>query len=119
MVAVLVAAAALTGLVSTSPAFAAERKPALMLLNSLPVTPEHQVGYERELFADWYDANRSGCDSREDVLIAERLTGRVVDCTVVGGRWISAYDGVVTRDASSFDIDHRVSGAATASGILT
>jgi len=53
------------------------------------------------------------------VLIAERLTGRVVDCTVVGGRWISAYDGVVTRDASSFDIDHRVSGAATASGILT
>jgi len=53
------------------------------------------------------------------VLIAERLAGRVAGCVVTGGRWISSYDGVVTKSPTRFDIDHRVSGAATASGILT
>jgi hypothetical protein len=103
-----VAAVTLLCALSSGPAWAAERKSALMLLNSLPVVPERTADYVRERFADWYDANRNGCDTREDVLIAERLTGRVSGCTVLNGRWISAYDGGVTRNASSFDIDHRV-----------
>lgn len=79
-----------------------------MLLTSLPVTPEITAGYEREAFADWRDADGDGCDTRQEVLIAERLSGRVVNCDVRGGRWLSAYDGVRTADAGSFDIDHRV-----------
>jgi len=42
------------------------------------------------------------------VLIAERLAGRVAGCVVTGGRWISSYDGVVTKSPTRFDIDHRV-----------
>ena len=29
-------------------------------------------------------------------------------CSIVGGTWFSAYDGVTTTDASSFDIDHMI-----------
>ncbi len=87
---------------------ASDPKPVLTLLNSLPVVPEHTSGYDRELFADWYDADGDGCDTREEVLIAERQAGRVRGCTVVGGRWSSRYDRIVTTDSSSFDIDHRV-----------
>ena len=87
---------------------AANPKPVLTLLRSLPVVPEHTRGYSRELFADWYDADGDGCDTREEVLIAERVRGTVRGCTVVGGLWSSRYDGAVTRNPSSFDIDHRV-----------
>jgi hypothetical protein len=92
----------------TSPARAAEQRSAQVLLNSLPVSSEHSSGYRRDAFGDWLDADRDGCDTRQEVLIAERLSGRVAGCRVLGGTWLSAYDGVRTRSAGTFDIDHRV-----------
>jgi hypothetical protein len=89
-------------------ALADERVPALSVLMSLPVGPERNEGYDRDLFRHWSDPEGNGCDAREDVLIAERVAGRVAGCTVIGGRWVSAYDGVRTSNSSSFDIDHVV-----------
>lgn len=78
------------------------------MLLSLPVGPEREAGYDRDLFRHWSDLDGNGCDAREDVLIAERVAGRVVGCTVVDGRWVSAYDGVRTANPSTFDVDHTV-----------
>jgi hypothetical protein len=107
---VLVAFATALGLSLTAipPAHAADRESAQRLLNSLPVSSEHSNGFVREAFADWLDRDGNGCDTREDVLIAERLAGTVAGCDVIGGRWLSSYDGQVTRSPGRFDIDHRV-----------
>jgi hypothetical protein len=91
-----------------APATASSRKPAVMVLNALPVVAATHAGYDRSRFSDWIDADGDGCDTREEVLISERRGGRVVGCTVVRGRWTSAYDGVSTGDPGRFDIDHRV-----------
>ena len=68
-----------------------------------------RTGYERSLFPQWIDADHDGCDTRHEVLIAESVVPAHVGagCTVTG-RWYSAYDGVTTSDASTFDIDHVV-----------
>lgn len=91
-----------------TPAAADSRRDAIRVLNSLPVSAERPDGYDRELFRHWSDLDSDRCDTREQVLIDERIAGDVVGCDVVGGRWRSAYDGDVTSDPSSFDIDHFV-----------
>ncbi len=78
------------------------------LLNSLPVSHEVTSGYNRSLFRHWSDLDSDGCDTREEVLIVERVSGQVSGCKVVSGKWVSQYDGVSTTDASNFDIDHFV-----------
>ncbi|MGX5210324.1 hypothetical protein ACWKT3_16810 [Streptomyces violaceus] len=62
----------------------------------LPVVVEDRTGYDRvrEFGAGWIDADRDGCNTRMEVLLAEAVvppakTGR---CTVSGGRWYSWYD---------------------------
>jgi hypothetical protein len=94
--------------VQVSSASAVERTSALVLLTSLPVSAERQGGYDRSLFADFLDSDGNGCDTREDVLIAEAIGGTEAGCRVAGGRWLSRYDGVTTRNAGALDIDHRV-----------
>jgi hypothetical protein len=89
-------------------ATAASRVDPVRLLNSLPVSNEVTVGYNRELFRHWSDLDSDGCDTREEVLIDERLNGEVYGCTVVNGEWVSQYDGVTTTNATTFDIDHFV-----------
>ena len=76
----------------------------------LRIEPEHVGGYNRDLFADWYDADRNGCNTRKEVLIAESLDPVQIgsSCSITGGRWFSIYDNVETTDSSSFDIDHMV-----------
>ena len=71
---------------------------------------ERNRGYDRAKFADWYDANGNGCDTRDEVLIAESVTEVRVGsgCTMRGGKWFSKYDGKSTRNSSTFDIDHMV-----------
>jgi len=90
------------------PAQAAQREPALRVLNSLPVSLEQGAGYDRDLFRHWSDLDGNGCDTREDVLAAERVAGTVRDCRVVNGAWVSRYDGRTTTESRTFDIDHMV-----------
>ena len=81
----------------------------LALLARLVSAPEHTGGYARTLFVHWIDADRDGCDTREEVLIQEsRTTPHVGPGCSVSGSWRSAYDGVTTTRASAFDIDHVV-----------
>ena len=81
-----------------------------ILLGQLVVAPEHTSGYNRSLFPLWIDADHDGCNTRYEVLIAEATTAPQVGsgCTLSAGRWFSKYDGVVTTDPSTFDIDHFV-----------
>ena len=76
----------------------------------LRIEPEHVGGYNRDLFADWYDADRNGCNTRKEVLIAESLDPVQIGskCSISGGRWLSVYDNIETTDSSTFDIDHMV-----------
>ena len=71
---------------------------------------EHIGGYDRSLFKHWIDADKNGCDTRKEVLIAEATVKPKMGtkCVLTGGKWISAYDGKsYTRDAG-LDIDHMV-----------
>ena len=76
-------------------------------IGSLRVVAETRAGYERARFRLWVDADRDCRDTRDEVLAAESLV-RVRGCDIQAGRWRSYYDGVMTRDASGFDIDHLV-----------
>ena len=67
-------------------------------------------GYERAPFKLWVDSNKNGCDTRAEVLIAEakvkpKKSGK---CKLIGGKWLSSYDGVKYTDPSKLDIDHLV-----------
>lgn len=83
---------------------------AVVVLASLIVAPEQPIGYERELFRHWTDADGDGCDTRAEVLIAESLGSvqRDYPCQVIAGDWYSAYDGLVWTDPAELDIDHVV-----------
>ena len=80
------------------------------LLDQLPVQAENRTGYDRDLFTLWIDADGDGCDTREEVLLAEaQMTPKIgPGCTLTGGQWISRYDFRNTTNPSSFDIDHMV-----------
>jgi hypothetical protein len=102
----LVVAAALWG----APAAGATTVSTKTLLGELAVTAEHSTGYDRAKFTLWIDANHDGCDTRQEVLIAEATIKPQVGagCVLTGGRWFSDYDGITTTDPSTFDIDHLV-----------
>jgi hypothetical protein len=91
-------------------------------LEGIPTAAETSAGYDRDLFVHWIDADGNGCDTRNEVLIAESLTPVTVgaDCWISGGSWVSAYDGLSSADPTAMEIDHVValkeawdSGAAT------
>jgi hypothetical protein len=79
------------------------------LLRQLTVRDEHPVGYQRTKFPLW-DSQGGGCDTRDRVLITEAVVRPHVSrtCDLSGGRWRSPYDGIRTRNPSTFDIDHLV-----------
>ena len=84
---------------------------ALSVLGTIAVQNEYKTGYSRSFFKHWIDANSNGCDTREEVLIAESLTKAQVDaygCKVIEGDWLSRYDNVVHTNPSELDIDHMV-----------
>ena len=87
---------------------AATKTDPVRILNSLPVSGEATSGYSRSLFSHWSDLDSDGCDTREEVLIQERVSGQVSGCKVVNGKWVSQFDGVSTTNATNFDIDHFV-----------
>jgi putative cell wall-binding protein len=99
-------------LVPTLPATAAagETGTAPGLLNTLTVTEPTALGYDRELFPHWIDADGDGCDTRREVLIAESTAPLSVGpgCSITGGQWTSWVDGATWSSPSDVDIDHVV-----------
>jgi len=83
---------------------------ALDLLTTLPVEPEFEDGYDRDLFRHWVDADGDGCDARQEVLMAESLTPVTLGagCRVESGTWFSAFDGDTLTNPASIDINHTV-----------
>jgi len=75
------------------------------------ISPDYSEGYERKLFGkDWIDADKNGCNTRAEVLIAEAVVKPKVgkNCSLTGGKWVSAYDAKIITDASKLDVDHLV-----------
>lgn len=83
----------------------------------LAIAPERSAStYDRALFGHWVDADHDGCDTRCEVLEAERRT----DLPGLSVGWESLYDGYTTDDPHELDIDHVVSlGEAWRSGADT
>lgn len=80
------------------------------LVERLSRAPEQRAGYDRSLFRLWVDADGDGCDTREEVLIAEAIVAPTADaqCSLAGGQWLSIYDGLLVSDVTTLDIDHVV-----------
>jgi ABC-type transport system substrate-binding protein len=80
------------------------------VLAGLTVAAERRTGYRRQLFRLWIDADGNGCNTREEVLIAEAVLPAKVSasCAITDGHWFSPYDGLTFTDASKLDIDHMV-----------
>ncbi|MGH8975000.1 MAG: HNH endonuclease family protein [Acidimicrobiia bacterium] len=98
----------------------AEAAPAAMV-EQLRIAPEGpRTGYRHNLFRHWVDDDGDGCDTREEVLVAESAVPARTDpasCAVLSGWWTSVYDGVSTDDPGALDIDHVVAlGEAWDSG---
>jgi hypothetical protein len=74
------------------------------------VSTDQLEGYDRARFKLWVDANKNGCDTRAEVLIAEAIVKpkKAAKCKLTGGKWLSIYDGVNYTNASKLDIDHLV-----------
>ncbi|MEW2577696.1 HNH endonuclease family protein [Streptomyces syringium] len=102
---------------SLTPAVAAPGEtvtaPLSTLIAALPVRDEgSRDGYSREQFKHWIDADRDGCHTRNEVLLAEATTAPEVTgrCTITRhtGQWQSWYDETVQTDKNDVDIDHMV-----------
>jgi hypothetical protein len=76
----------------------------------LVIAEDKNSGYKRSAFKHWIDADRNGCNTRAEVLIAEAIVKPKIGpkCKLTGGKWISAYDGKTITNASKLDVDHLV-----------
>lgn len=74
---------------------------AAALLAELPVRSEQMSGYSSSQFGGWNDADadRGGCDTREEVLAAEAIGGARESCRLTGLSWRNRYDGSVHHQA--------------------
>ncbi len=96
---------------TTKPPKGNSRQSALAVLATIPRMKERPQGYSRDLFRHWTDDDGDGCNTREEVLIAESTSPAQVDaygCKVIEGDWFSQYDGVMHTSPSGLDIDHVV-----------
>lgn len=109
-----------TGTVVSPPASVPFEETLLGRIEALPVAAEVSTGYDRNLYKHWVDADKDGCDTRREVLIAESTTPLAVadsTCEISGGAWYSYYDGATWTDPADVDIDHVVAlSEAHASG---
>jgi len=76
----------------------------------LVVAEDKNTGYKRSAFKHWIDADKNGCNTRAEVLLAEAIEKPKVGpkCKLTGGKWLSAYDGKTITNASQLDVDHMV-----------
>ena len=95
-----------TAAVTAKPKPKAPAKPTITLV----IAADQLTGYVRSKFKHWIDADHDGCNTRNEVLIAEAIVKPIVatHCTLTGGKWISPYDGVSYTDPGELDIDHLV-----------
>lgn len=107
--ALLVAAVGLSGLIAP-PSASASSVTALSVLERLRVAADSTASYDRAQFGDWIDADRDGCNTRAEVLIAESITPVQVGsgCSITGGSWLSFVDGASWSNPADLDIDHLV-----------
>lgn len=91
-------------------ALATYSAPLQTAIDDLPVGAEDRTGYVRDKFKLWVDADGDGCDTREEVLIAEAVDPPTIgsSCALTGGSWYSYYDAVTWTDKGRIDIDHLV-----------
>ncbi|MEU9348005.1 HNH endonuclease family protein [Streptomyces sp. NPDC048278] len=77
-------------------------------LAELTVADESRAGYSRDKFKHWTDADKDGCNTRAEVLLAEAVAAPEVGpkCTLTGGVWYSPYDDQYINDARKLDVDH-------------
>jgi hypothetical protein len=77
---------------------------------TLVMKENHVGGYSRSLFKHWIDADKDGCNTRYEVLIAEAIVKPKVGtgCYLSGGKWKSSYDGKIFTNPTGLDIDHMV-----------
>ncbi|MFF0836688.1 MULTISPECIES: hypothetical protein [unclassified Streptomyces] len=63
-------------------------------LDQLPVRVEDRTGYERSKFKHWVDADKDGCNTRQEVLKAEAVIAPEQGpcCALSGRQWYSPYD---------------------------
>ena len=78
--------------------------------HELVVAEDKLSGYKRSAFKHWIDADRNGCNTRAEVLIAEAIVKPRIGakCKLTGGKWLSAFDGKTITNASKLDVDHMV-----------
>jgi hypothetical protein len=110
LAAILVSAAAV-GVAQAPAASAASVSMALRsAVSGLPVAGEVRTGYARSKFPLWIDADGDGCNTRQEVLIAEATIAPGIGsgCALTGGRWLSYYDDATWTDPADLDIDHLV-----------
>ncbi|MEW1852944.1 HNH endonuclease family protein [Streptomyces albidoflavus] len=113
-----VALAAATLLPISSPAAAEPKNAAPRVLPidaavaALQSADESRAGYSRTAFKHWTSGDNptDGCNTRQEVLIAEAVTAPEVGprCAITGGTWFSYYDEVTVEGARGLDIDHMV-----------
>ena len=111
----LLTALVIAGLTIT-PANAAEKPKTFASVDAaikvLKVAPDIREGYARSQFKHWSDLDKNGCNTRNDVIIAEALTKPTVDkgCKIVKdtGKWYSPYDNTTITNFSALDVDHFV-----------
>lgn len=79
-------------------------------LAALPTADEDRTGYSRDKFRHWTDADRDGCNTRNEVLLEEAVTApeQGVGCRLTGGSWYSPYDDTYFTAARGLYIDHLV-----------
>ena len=80
-------------------------------VDALAVDDEHPAGFDPKLFGSWKDADGDGCNTRNEVLIAQSTepVERAGICRIQSGRWLSPYDNLVLTDADDVAVDLLVS----------
>ncbi|MEU9489094.1 HNH endonuclease family protein [Streptomyces decoyicus] len=104
------AALALLPLTTAVSAHAAETVSLHDSIEALPQAAESRDGYERTKFKHWIDEDKDGCNTRNEVLLAEAVTQPIIGagCKITGGTWRSYYDDTTVQGPSGLDIDHMV-----------
>jgi hypothetical protein len=95
---------------SGASATATSRVSTKSLFNALTLVPKHTTGFVAAAFGGPSRSRSTGCDTTQQVLIAEATVAPRVGrgCTLTGGEWTSRYDATTTTDPSTLGIDHLV-----------